>query len=205
MSLPGDGDEAHGGKWGRGPFRAGGKPHSAAIMAPRTIVEKIWDMHEIADLGGGQSLLHVDRIFLHERMGPALLAGLAQAGRRPANPALVYGIVDHAVETLPGAPRASRGAGANVFVASMRERTAAAGIRLFDLDDPRQGIVHVVSPEQGFPRCVAARSSAPTVIPARWAESGALAWASAPTEGEHAVATQTLVRDAAPANARRVR
>jgi 3-isopropylmalate/(R)-2-methylmalate dehydratase large subunit len=162
-------------------------------MAPRTIVEKIWDLHEIADLGGGQSLLHVDRILLHERMGPALLAGLAQAGRGPANPALVYGVVDHAVETLPGRLERSRGAGANAFVASMRERTAAAGIRLFDLDDPRQGIVHVVSPEQGIalPGCtlVCPDSHTGTV-----GGIGALAWGIGSTEGEHAVATQTLVR-----------
>ena len=171
----------------------GTKPHFAANMAPRTIVDKIWDGHEIADLGGGQSLLHVDRIFLHERMGPALLAGLAQAGRAPAHPGLVFGVIDHAVETLPGRLERSRQPGANVFVTGFRASTKAAGIRLFDLDDPRQGIVHVVSPEQGIalPGCtlVCPDSHTGTV-----GGIGALAWGIGSTEGEHAVATQTLVR-----------
>jgi 3-isopropylmalate/(R)-2-methylmalate dehydratase large subunit len=161
--------------------------------APRTVIAKIWDLHEIADLGGGQSLLHLDRIFLHERMGPALLAGLAAAGRTPAHPELVLGVVDHAVETLPGRLERSRGPGANAFVADFRNRTRAAGIRLLDLDDPRQGIVHVVSPEQGLAlpgfTVVCPDSHTGTV-----GGIGALAWGIGSTEGEHAVATQALVR-----------
>ena len=161
--------------------------------APRTVIAKIWDEHVVADLGGGRSLLHLDRIFLHERTGPALLAGLAQAGRSPAHPGLVLGIMDHAVETLPGRLERSRGPGANAFVAGFRERTRAAGIRLVDLDDPRQGIVHVVSPEQGIAlpglTIVCPDSHTGTV-----GGIGALAWGIGSTEGEHAVATQTLVR-----------
>ncbi len=161
--------------------------------APRTVIAKIWDEHVVAELGGGQSLLHLDRIFLHERTGPALLAGLAQAGRSPAHPGLVLGIMDHAVETLPGRLERSRGPGANAFVAGFRERTRAAGIRLVDLDDPRQGIVHVVSPEQGIAlpglTIVCPDSHTGTV-----GGIGALAWGIGSTEGEHAVATQTLVR-----------
>jgi 3-isopropylmalate/(R)-2-methylmalate dehydratase large subunit len=161
--------------------------------APRTVIAKIWDEHVVAELGGGESLLHLDRIFLHERTGPALLAGLEAAGRRPAHPGLVLGIMDHAVETLPGRLERSRGPGANAFVAGFRERTAAAGIRLVDLDDPRQGIVHVVSPEQGLAlpgfTVVCPDSHTGTV-----GGIGALAWGIGSTEGEHAVATQTLVR-----------
>ncbi len=160
---------------------------------PRTIVGKVWDLHEIADLGGGQSLLHLDRIFLHERTGPALLAGLAGAGRAPAHRELVLGIVDHAVETLPGRLQRSLAPGANVFVTGFRERARAAGIRLLDLDDPRQGIVHVVAPEQGLAlpgfTVVCPDSHTGTV-----GGLGALAWGIGSTEGEHAVATQTLVR-----------
>ena len=161
--------------------------------APRTVIAKIWDEHVVAEMDGGQSLLHLDRIFLHERTGPALLAGLAQAGRNPAHPGLVLGIMDHAVETLPGRLERSRGPGANAFVAGFRERTRAAGIRLVDLDDPRQGIVHVVSPEQGIAlpglTIVCPDSHTGTV-----GGIGALAWGIGSTEGEHAVATQTLVR-----------
>jgi 3-isopropylmalate/(R)-2-methylmalate dehydratase large subunit len=161
--------------------------------APRTVIAKIWDEHVVAELRGGESLLHLDRIFLHERTGPALLAGLEAAGRRPAHPGLVLGIMDHAVETLPGRLERSRGPGANAFVAGFRERTGAAGIRLVDLDDPRQGIVHVVSPEQGLAlpgfTVVCPDSHTGTV-----GGIGALAWGIGSTEGEHAVATQTLVR-----------
>ena len=161
--------------------------------APRTVIAKIWDEHVVAEMDGGQSLLHLDRIFLHERTGPALLAGLAQAGRSPAHPGLVLGIMDHAVETLPGRLERSRGPAANAFVAGFRERTRAAGIRLVDLDDPRQGIVHVVSPEQGIAlpglTIVCPDSHTGTV-----GGIGALAWGIGSTEGEHAVATQTLVR-----------
>jgi 3-isopropylmalate/(R)-2-methylmalate dehydratase large subunit len=162
-------------------------------MAGRTIIDRIWDGHEVARLPGGQSLLHIDRIFLHERTGPALLAGLAAAGRRPANPALVFAIMDHSVETTPGRDERARGAGANAFIVQFRSRAREAGIDLIDLGDARQGIVHVVSPEQGIalPGCtlVCPDSHTGTV-----GGIGALAWGIGSTEGEHAVATQTLVR-----------
>ena len=158
--------------------------------APRSIVEKIWRAHAMADAGGGETLLHLDRVFLHERTGPALLSALAAAGRRPAIRAQVLALVDHAVETTPG--RVARAA-ANPFVKGLREGTGAAGIALVDLDDPRQGIVHVVTPEQGFVlpgmTVVCPDSHTGTV-----GGLGALAWGIGSTEGEHAVATQSLVR-----------
>jgi 3-isopropylmalate/(R)-2-methylmalate dehydratase large subunit len=56
------------------------------VPTPRTVIDRIWDDHLVADLGGGRGLLHIDRVFLHERTGPALLAGLAAAGRAPRRP-----------------------------------------------------------------------------------------------------------------------
>ena len=167
-------------------------------MSPtRSVIDKIWDAHAVAHLGAGQTLLHIDRIFLHERTGPALLAGLAAAGRRPAHPDKVFGVMDHIVATMPGRSDATHSATARGFITAFRDSTRAAGIRLFDLHDARQGIVHVVSPEQGIAlpgiTLVCPDSHTGTV-----GGLGALAWGIGSTEGEHAVATQTLVRSRAP-------
>jgi 3-isopropylmalate/(R)-2-methylmalate dehydratase large subunit len=162
-------------------------------MTPQTVIDKIWQAHWVADVDDRHSLLHIDRIFLHERTGPALLAGLAAAGRTPRHPSRVFGCMDHIVDTT--APRSDdcQLPTGKSFITEFRQRTAAAGIRLFDLHDARQGIVHVVSPEQGIalPGCtlVCPDSHTGTV-----GGIGALAWGIGSTEGEHAVATQTLVR-----------
>jgi len=162
-----------------------------------TVIDRLWRDHLVADLGHGRALLHIDRIFLHERTGPAVLAGLAAAGRTPAHPERVFGITDHAVPTLPGRSMATMSASARSFVTALRRSTQAAGVRLIDLDDARQGIVHVVAPEQGLVlpgmTMVCPDSHTGTV-----GGLGALAWGIGSTECEHAVATQTLVRAAAP-------
>jgi 3-isopropylmalate/(R)-2-methylmalate dehydratase large subunit len=162
-------------------------------VTARTIVEKIWDAHVVADLGEGQSLLHIDRIFLHERTGPATLAGLAAAGHSVANPALVFGTIDHIIDTVPGRSDRTRLKGGDEFIRSFRDHSRRAGIRVFDLNDPRQGIVHVVSPEQGIalPGCTLVCPDSHTCTVGG---IGALAWGIGSTEGEHAIATQTLVR-----------
>jgi 3-isopropylmalate/(R)-2-methylmalate dehydratase large subunit len=165
----------------------------APATGARTLVDKLWQLHEIVTLGQGRSLLHIDRILLHERTGPALLAGLAAGGRTPRHPARVLGLMDHIVDTTPERSDRTMLAGGEAFITSFRERTRAAGIGLVDLDDPRQGIVHVVAPEQGLVlpgfTVVCPDSHTGTV-----GGIGAMAWGIGSTEGEHAVATQTLVR-----------
>jgi 3-isopropylmalate/(R)-2-methylmalate dehydratase large subunit len=162
-----------------------------------TLIDRLWAAHRVADLGAGRTLLHIDRIFLHERTGPALLAGLAAAGRRPAHPQHVIGVMDHTVPTTPGRSDATLAPSLRGFVTAFREGTRAAGLRLIDLDDAAQGIVHVVAPEQGL-----ALPGMTVVCPDSHTGTlgglGALAWGIGSTEGEHAVATQTLVRAAAP-------
>jgi 3-isopropylmalate/(R)-2-methylmalate dehydratase large subunit len=161
--------------------------------AAKTVIDRIWDAHVVAELGSGRALLFVDRVFLHERTGPALLAGLAAAGRVPAHPQLVFGTMDHIVDTFAERGERTLFAGGQAFIAEFRQRARAAGLRLIDLDDPRQGIVHVVSPEQGI-----ALPGSTLVCPDSHTGTvgglGALAWGIGSTEGEHAVATQTLVR-----------
>ena len=162
-----------------------------------TVIDRLWRDHLVADLGHGRALLHIDRIFLHERTGPAVLEGLVAAGRAPAHPAHVFGITDHTVPTLPGRSEATMSASARSFVTALRRSTRAAGVPLIDIDDARQGIVHVVAPEQGLVlpgmTMVCPDSHTGTV-----GGLGALAWGIGSTECEHAVATQTLVRVEAP-------
>jgi 3-isopropylmalate/(R)-2-methylmalate dehydratase large subunit len=162
-------------------------------VAALTVIDKIWNAHRVRDLDGQRSLLFIDRIFLHERTGPALLEGLAAAQRKPAHPSLVFGITDHVVDTSPTRSDATQSAMGLGFIQALRASTHAAGIRLFDLHDAQQGIVHVVSPEQGI-----ALPGTTLVCPDSHTGTvggiGALAWGIGSTEGEHAVATQTLVR-----------
>lgn len=162
-------------------------------MKPRTVIEKIWDAHTVRCVSADEDLLFIDRVLLHERTGPQLLEGLREAGRRPARPALVQAIVDHIVDTQP-TRSASRVEGpAAQFILPLRALTAQAGISLIDIDDPRQGIAHVVSPEQGIalPGCTLVCPDSHTCTVGG---IGALAWGIGSTEGEHAVATQTLAR-----------
>ncbi len=166
---------------------------NAATVRPRTVIEKIWDDHVVATLSADEDLIFIDRVLMHERTGPQLLEGLRSAGRKPAFKAMDFGVVDHIVDTSPDRSATNIQGRAAEFIPHLRKLTAEAGIALFDVDDPRQGIVHVMSPELGIalPGCtlVCADSHTCTV-----GGIGALAWGIGSTEGEHAVATQTLVK-----------
>jgi 3-isopropylmalate/(R)-2-methylmalate dehydratase large subunit len=158
----------------------------------RTIIEKIWAEHEVADLDDGTSLLYVDRVFLHERTGSVALKELAAAGRHVRNPEQVFCTMDHIVDTMPGRGDNTRMPGGIEFITQTRHAARAAGINLFDLGDERQGIVHVVSAEQGI-----ALPGVTLVCPdshtCTLGGIGALAWGIGSTEAEHALATKTLV------------
>lgn len=159
---------------------------------PSTLIDKLWDAHTVADLGDGTTLLYIDRVFLHERTGSVALQELATAGRSVRNPEQVFCTMDHIVDTLPGRGDQTRMPGGTEFITATRSAARAAGINLFDLGDPRQGIVHVVSPEQGI-----ALPGVTLVCPdshtCTLGGLGALAWGIGSTEGEHALATKTLV------------
>ena len=159
--------------------------------SPRTIIDKIWDTHVITELGPDASLLHVDRIMLHERMGAVALAHLAATGRRVAHPELVFATLDHIIDTDPGRGDTTRFAGGRDFIETLRRETRRHGIRLFDLDDPAQGISHVIGPELGLalPGATMVCGDSHTCS---LGGIGALAWGIGASEGEHALATQTL-------------
>jgi 3-isopropylmalate/(R)-2-methylmalate dehydratase large subunit len=162
-----------------------------------SLFEKLWRQHLVAELGDGASLVHIDRVFLHERTGGVALQALAEAGHAVRNPQLVFATLDHIVDTFPG--RNQRGAqglgslvpGGEAFIRTTREQTAHSGIQLFDLGDARQGIVHVVSPEQGIvlPGATVVCPDSHTCTQGAF---GALAWGIGSSEAEHALAAQTL-------------
>jgi len=118
------------------------------------------------------------------------LRSLATAGRRVADPARVFAVTDHIVDTLPGRT-GTRVPGGEAFLAATREETAKARIRLFDVDDPDQGIVHVISPELGIV-LPGATLVCPDSHTCTQGAFGALAWGIGSTEAEHAMATGTL-------------
>ena len=159
---------------------------------PLTIIEKIWNEHQIADLGDGTCLIYIDRVFLHERTGSVALKGLEAAGRKVRNPEQAFCTMDHIVDTFPGRSDETTMPGGGDFIRTTREAATAAGINLFDLGDPRQGIAHVISPEQGI-----ALPGVTLVCPDSHTGTlgglGALAWGIGSTEAEHALATKTLV------------
>lgn len=161
------------------------------MTAGRTLLDKLWQQHLVADLGDGASLLHIDRVFLHERTGSVALQTLQADGRRVRHPELAFCTMDHIVDTLPGRNDDTRMPGGKAFIQTTRETTRAAGIRLFDVNDPRQGIVHVISPELGIV-LPGATVVCPDSHTCTQGALGALAWGIGSSEAEHALATQTL-------------
>ena len=159
---------------------------------PQTIIEKIWNEHQIADLGDGTCLIYIDRIFLHERTGSVALKSLKASNRRLRNPEQVFCTMDHIVDTTHGRNDNTRMPGGTAFIQTTREAALAADIKLFDLGDQRQGIVHVIASEQGI-----ALPGVTLVCPDSHTGTlggiGALAWGIGSTEAEHALATKTLV------------
>lgn len=158
----------------------------------KTIIEKIWEQHLVADLAGGTSIIYVDRVLLHERTGSISLKSLAEAGRRVRNPGQALVCMDHIVDTFANRSDETAMPGGKAFIQETRAAAAAANIRVLDIDDPSQGIVHVVSPELGL-----AQPGLTIVCPdshtCTQGGVGALAWGIGSTDGEHALATQTLI------------
>ncbi len=158
---------------------------------PESLFDKLWSIHKVADLGGGESLLHLDRIWLHERTGSIALLSLEQAGRTVRASDRVFCAMDHIVDTRPGRGDDTPVPNGANFIAATRECAKRAGIRLFDVNDPRQGIGHVVAAELGI---VLPGMSVvcPDSHTCTLGSLGALAWGIGSTEAEHALATGTL-------------
>lgn len=159
--------------------------------APQSLFEKIWTARRVLDGGTGADLIAVDRLFLHERTGGVALRGVKESGRSIVHPSQVFCTMDHIVDTLPGRGDSTLMPGGAAFIQDMRNGSREAGLTLFDIGDHRQGIVHVISPEQGL-----ALPGLTVVCPdshtCTQGALGALAWGIGSTEAEHALATGVL-------------
>jgi 3-isopropylmalate/(R)-2-methylmalate dehydratase large subunit len=158
---------------------------------PKTLFEKIWATHRIASLDSATDLIAVDRILLHERTGGIALRGIAERGRKVLDAAQAFATMDHVVDTRPGRTDKTLMPSGTEFITATRDAARSAGIRLFDLGDPAQGIVHVISPELGIV-LPGLTLVCPDSHTGTQGALGALAWGIGSTEAEHALATGTL-------------
>src|SRR5476649_94266 len=123
--------------------------HRERCMKARTLFDKVWDAHVIEDLGDGWALLHIDRHLLHDLSGAPALADLAKRGTPLHNPELAFATPDHMVSSAPGRDGRTYARGAPLWL-GLQQGARQAGVRLFDLGQPGQGIVHVMGPELGI-------------------------------------------------------
>jgi 3-isopropylmalate/(R)-2-methylmalate dehydratase large subunit len=158
--------------------------------APRTLLDKIWDEHLVASPAGEQPILYIDLHLVHEVTSPQAFEGLRLAGRRVHRPERTFATPDHNVPTtdrsLPIADAISK-----QQIDTLRANCREFGVRLFDLGDSDQGIVHVIGPELGLtqPGMTIVCGDSHT---ATHGALGALAFGIGTSEVEHVLATQTL-------------
>lgn len=160
---------------------------------PRTLYEKHIDSHTVCKLDDqGHVLLYIDRQVANEYTSPQAFSGLRDAGRSVWRPASVLGVVDHVNPTAPDRVAAMPDAGGALQVSYFADNCRDFGIELFDVLDKRQGIEHVVAPEQGFilPGMVVAAGDSHTTT---YGALGAFGFGIGTSEIEHLLATQTLV------------
>lgn len=157
----------------------------------QTLFDKLWQEHLVEQHGDSTDLIYIDRIFLHERTGSIALSSLQADGRRVFYPDHVFCCMDHIVDTYPDRSDDTTMPSGRDFIVATRHGAQDAGLTLFDLNDPRQGIVHVVSPEQGIVQ-PGVSLVCPDSHTCTQGAFGALAWGIGSSEAEHALVTKTL-------------
>ncbi|KAL4076009.1 aconitase family-domain-containing protein [Scleroderma yunnanense] len=170
----------------------------APISPPRTLYDKIWDDHVVEEMEDGLALIYIDRHLVHEVTSPQAFEGLRNAGRRVRRPDCTLATVDHNIPTVSRDNFKS----VDTFVTepdsraqclAVEENVKEFGLTYFGLKDRRQGIVHVIGPEQGFTlpgiTCVCGDSHTST-----HGAFGSLAFGIGTSEVEHVLATQTLLQ-----------
>ena len=159
---------------------------------PKTLYDKIWSDHLVHQQDDGTSLLFVDRHLIHEVTSPQAFEGLRNSKRNVRHPNLTLAVVDHNIPTTDR----SKGIDDNdsrIQVETLEKNCKDFDIKLFGMNDKRQGIVHIVGPEQGFtqPGTVIVCGDSHTATHGAF---GALAFGIGTSEVEHVLATQTLVQ-----------
>ncbi|HKY87177.1 MAG TPA: aconitase family protein, partial [Pseudorhodoplanes sp.] len=161
-------------------------------MKPRTLYDKIWDDHLVHQQDDGTCLLYIDRHLVHEVTSPQAFEGLRLSGRKVRAPEKTLAVVDHNVPTsdrsLPNPDPESA-----EQIAVLAENARNFGVEYFNEHDKRQGIVHVIGPEQGFtlPGTTIVCGDSHTATHGAF---GALAYGIGTSEVEHVLATQTLIQ-----------
>jgi 3-isopropylmalate/(R)-2-methylmalate dehydratase large subunit len=161
-------------------------------MAPRTLFDKVWDSHVVEKLPDGTCVLYIDRHLTHEVTSPQAFEGLRMAGRKVRRPDATLAVVDHNI------PTSDRSAGiaepeSRLQVETLEKNVAEFGVPYFAVNDPRQGIVHIIGPEQGIslPGMTIVCGDSHT---STHGAMGALAFGIGSSEVEHVLATQTLLQ-----------
>jgi 3-isopropylmalate/(R)-2-methylmalate dehydratase large subunit len=162
------------------------------MAKPRTLYDKIWDDHVVDTGPGGPSLIYIDRHLVHEVTSPQAFEGLRMAGRKVRAPEKTLAVVDHNIQTTDR----SQGIAdpeSRLQVEQLAENAREFGIEYYDEHDRRQGIVHIIGPEQGFtlPGTTIVCGDSHTSTHGAF---GALAHGIGTSEVEHVLATQTLIQ-----------
>ncbi len=158
----------------------------------KTLYDKIWEDHLVDEQADGTSLIYVDRHLVHEVTSPQAFEGLRLQKRKVRRPELTLAVPDHNVPTTDR----SKGIDdeeSKIQVDTLRNNCKEFGVKLFDVNDKRQGIVHIIGPEQGFtqPGTVIVCGDSHTATHGAF---GALAFGIGTSEVEHVLATQTLIQ-----------
>ncbi len=157
---------------------------------PRTLFDKIWNFHRVGQRADGRDLIYIDRHVLHELHAHHAFTHLEKEQRTVHRPDLTFAVQDHTVATRPGRNDETNAAG-SAFIKAMREGTRRNRIRLFDVEDPEQGISHVVAPELGI-----VLPGATHAVPDSHASTvgglGALAFGCGTSEMTHILVTQVM-------------
>jgi 3-isopropylmalate dehydratase len=166
---------------------------ASTASAPRTLYDKIWDDHIVVD-DGQSSLLYIDRHLVHEVTSPQAFEGLRLANRGVRRPDCTLATVDHNVPTtdrsgLIDVQTFIEETASRTQVLQLEQNVADFGVKYFGMADERQGIVHIIGPEQGFtlPGCVTVCGDSHTATHGAF---GALAFGIGTSEVEHVLATQ---------------
>lgn len=160
---------------------------------PRTLFEKIWDDHVVHTQDDGTCLIYIDRHLVHEVTSPQAFEGLRMADRKVHNLQATLAVIDHNVSTAKDRLTNLGSEDSRIQIETLRNNCAEFGVQLFDISDRRQGIVHIVGPEQGFTQpgmtivCGDSHTSTHGAF-------GALAFGIGTSEVEHVLATQTLIQ-----------